>query len=1022
MKGSVLGSRLGSGCFFLWAIGLLVIGGGAIAQEGAGYRLSEDRLVVETAAHWRAWTLPTHAVEVEPTGAVVPHRFRGRYNLLDDRATFQRALKDFKRGRKQTAILNLDSTVTLDIRGNVLTQKKSGKNVPVYTYLVRMGISRVGSNGADAAAILDGEPTTYWEPDAAAPLDDWWVEVDLGRVAVVDSVVLHFVEASLGDPFRQFRLLVAPNQKPVMEEVAKVGFELVARTTAPNEDQRLFGFGFAQPRASPEWTGRMVETLRVVVTESKGARGRLVTAAEWEALPAADQGEIVHFVKVREGFEEPVDRSVYEGLPAARQGRKEYYRRERPRLAGIEVWGYGDNITARMLEGGGSLALTGDGFSPGAGFDGDYATNFVHPFREKTAIVDRGVLTIDMGATFWLDAVRTSAPFSWPIVEGYKMLGSDGTRDTNGRLKWKRLTSLERENNSISRFRHLLENFASPQKLRYIEITIVDQSLDIYAPGPKIAEYQLFSAGYPSEVVLHSALMALPAGRSLGRIFWEGETPPGTELDLRSRTGSLLRKVVRHFDKSGSEITQKQWNNLMGSFKGPVDTAFVAGSDWSNWSRSYRQPSTRVNAPAQHGFLQLQVALRTQDRFQAASIGAIEIELLNPVVERMQAELWPVEVAVPGRVDTFEVFAQPFFVEQPFSVRSDGFDEVALTLSGAENLMLLELALGEDQVFRPQADGSFVDGAGQRLTVLQDRSDSIWVRLPAAVHALGTVDERIYYQVMGEQEQVPVDRQGQVLTAVSYGQLAPEERGDRRYFRRTVEATGEVTLTSVNESEFDALAEDEREDRYFRILFDEGGQFAFDAGGDSLDAAAYNGLGSARRGRIVGAGPLLRMRFATPVFVNGATVDLTVRNTAGGSAQDAPWQGVAAGDATAQVASEALSVQVPLNLKPLGAVAAYPNPFTPNGDGINDQTTISFSVFRLGTTRQATVNVYRLDGRRVWQHRQVVQSGEAAVVWSGTDQAGQQVPPGIYLGQVDLAVDADDIGPTTRSTLIHVAY
>ena len=1025
MRGLILGSRLGRGCFFLWAIGLLVAGSGAVAQEGAGYRLSEDRLVVETAAHWRAWTLPTHAVEVEPTGVVVPHRFRGRYNLLNDRATFQRALKDFKRGRTQTAILNLDSTLTLDIRGNVLTQKKSGKNVPVYTYLMRMGISRVGSNGADAAAILDGDPTTYWEPDAAAPLDDWWVEVDLGRVAVVDSVVLHFVEASLGDPFRQFRLLVAPNQKPVMEEVAKVGFELVARTTAPNEDQRLFGFGFAQPRASPEWTGRMVETLRVVVTESKGARGRLVTAAEWEALPAADQGEIVHFIVDEEGFEEPVDRSVYEGLPAARQGRKEYYRRERPRLADIEVWGYGDNISMGMVEGGGNLALTGDGFSPVGAFDGDFSTSFPHVVREKTAIVDRGVLTIDMGATFWLDAVRTSSTLPRTFIDGYKILGSDGTRDTNGQLKWERLTSVARENNRDNLFEHLLEKFVSPQKLRYIEITITNPNagdLCMWCIGPNVAEYQLFSAGYPSEVVLHSALMALPAGRSLGRIFWEGETPPGTELDLRSRTGSLLRKVVRHFDKSGSEITQKQWNNLMGSFKGPVDTAFVAGSDWSNWSRSYRQPGTRVNAPAQHGLLQLQVALRTQDRFQAASIGAIEIELLNPVVEQMQAELWPIEIAVPGRVDTFEVFAQPFFVEQPFSVRSDGFDEVALALSGAENLTLLELALGEDQVFRPQADGSFVDEAGQLLTVLQDRSDSIWVRLPAAVHALGTVDERIYYQVMGEQEQVPIDRQGQVLTAVSYGQLAPEERGDRRYFRRTAEATGEVALTLVNESEFDALAEDEREDRYFRILFDEGGQFAFDAAGDSLDAAAYNGLGSARRGRIVGAGPLLRMRFATPVFVNGATVDLAVRNTAGGSTQDAPWQGVAAGDATAQVASEALSIQVPLNLKPLGVIAAYPNPFTPNGDGVNDQTTIGFSVFRLGTTRQATVNVYRLDGRRVWQHRQVVQSGEVAVVWSGTDQTGQRVPPGIYLGQVDLAVDADDIGPTTRSTLLHVAY
>ena len=445
-------------------------------------------------------------------------------------------------------------------------------------------------------------------------------------------------------------------------------------------------------------------------------------------------------------------------------------------------------------------------------------------------------------------------------------------------------------------------------------------------------------------------------------------------------------------------------------------------SDWSNWSRSYLQPGARVGASAQHSFLQLQVAMRTQDRFQAASIHSIEIELLNPVAEQMMAELWPIEVAVPGQIDTFEVFAQPFFVEQPFAVRSDGFDELVLTLSGAQALTLLELALGEEQVFQRQADGSFVDEAGAALVILQDRADSIWVRLPEVVHALGAAEERVYYRVTGEQEQVPVDRQDQLLTAASYGQLLAEERGDRRYFRRAVDATGQVVLSPVDESDFDALVAADRVDRYFRILLDEGGQFAFDTAGDSLDASAYNGLASSARGRIVGAGPLLRLRFATPVYVNGATVDLAVRNTAGGSVLAASWQGMAAGDATSQIASEALSIQVPLDLQPLGGFVAAPNPFTPNGDGVNDEMTIGFSVFRLGTDRQATVSVYRLDGRRVWQHRQSVHSGAVEVVWPGTDQAGRRVPPGIYLGQVELAIDAEDIGPTTRSTLLHVAY
>ena len=1032
MKGAGSGSRRGAGCLLLWISVLVWMGevGSAAGQRGPGYQVSNDRIVVETPSQWRNWTLPTHAVEVTPDGRVVPHMFRARYNLLDDRDSFQRALKEFKRGRTQSAILNLDSTETLDIRGNLLTQKVGGKVVPVYTYLVQMGISRVGSNADQASAILDGDRTTYWEPDPSSSLDDWWIEVDLGRVAVVDSVVLHFVDEALGDPFRQFRLLVAPDQRPVVEEALKVDFEMVARTTAPNRDVREFSFGVEQPRASPEWTGRMVETLRIVVTDSKRGQGHQISEAEWQELPESDRGEIVHFIRDDEGFEEPVEPSVYEELSADRRGRKEYYRRERPRLADIEVWGYGDNISLGMVEGGGNLALTGDGFSPVGAFDGDFVTQFPHVVREKTAIVDRGVLTIDMGATFWLDAVRTSSPFSWPIIEGYIMRGSDGTLDTNGQLKWNRLTPLKREDNSLDRFQHLLEKFASLNRIRFLEIITVDQSQGIYVSGPKIAEYQLFSEGYPSEVLLHSDLIELPTGRSLGRIFWEGDTPADTELEIRTRTGSLRRKVVRHFDKSGSEITGKQWGNLMGSFKGPVDTAFVAGSDWSIWSRSYLQPGEVVRSPSQNAFLQLQVSLRTNDRFQAASIGGIDIELLNPVAERMVAELWPIKVDLPGRIDTFEVFAQPFFVERPVSVRSTGFDELLVNLPGVRELRLLELAVGIDpesgqatQQFDRLEDGRFVDAAGESLQLLQSESDSLWVRFPSVVHALPAEQAQpIYYRLTAEQEQVPVDRKGQLLSEAAYGQLPPEERGDRRYYRRQEDELGQVRLTQVAEEEFDGLLEADRQVRYFRILLDEGGQFAFDVSGDSLDVNAYNALSSADRGRIVGKGPLLRLRVAAPVYVNGATVSLAVRNTMEGSDLLAPWQGIEAGDATGLADGNALSIQVPLNVKPLGDFVVSPNPFTPNGDGINDEMQISFSVFKVGRDRQVRVGMYRLDGGRVWERRLQVRSGQVDVVWPGTDALGKRVPPGIYLCQVNLEVDSEDIGPTTRTRLIHVVY
>ena len=111
-----------------------------------------------------------------------------------------------------------------------------------------------------------------------------------------------------------------------------------------------------------------METIRIVVSDTRGERGERISEEEWQALPADERGAVVHFIRDEQGFEEPVERAVYESLDPQRQGRLDYYRRERPRLAGIEVYGFGDNISGSLVAGGGHLDLTGDGFLPGTGF------------------------------------------------------------------------------------------------------------------------------------------------------------------------------------------------------------------------------------------------------------------------------------------------------------------------------------------------------------------------------------------------------------------------------------------------------------------------------------------------------------------------------------------------------------------------------------------------------------------------------------------------------------------------------
>ena len=772
----------------------------------------------------------------------------------------------------------------------------------------------------------------------------------------------------------------------------------------------------------------MVQTIRIVVTESRLGRGALVGEAEWQDLSPADRGDIVYFIKDVHGFEEPVSRQVYESLPPERQGRRDHYLRERPRLADIEVWGFGDNISPGIVAGGGRLDLTGVGFIPGPAFDGDFNTNFLHLVFSST--IDRGILTVDMGATFWLDAMRVSAVRPRPFIDGYLIRRSDGSRGTGGLLKWRRLSPREREDNSVDRYEHILDSFPSAPRLRFLEMSVVSANparRGGYNTGPNVAEYQLFSTAYPAEVVLTSDLIELASARNFGRITWDGEAPPNTTLEVRTRTGDLLGKVIRYFDKSGSELTYDAWKNLLGTFKGPADTSFVPTSGWSPWSRAYQQPGDRVTSPGLRQFMEIQVKMTTADRQAAAAIRGVDIELLDPVARRIVAELWPATVAAAGQVDTFDVFVQASFIEAPASSRSVGFDEILLTAPATRDLELLEVgfAAGDDrpeQVYRGAAGaGVLVDAEGAQLQLLADRSDSIWVRLPAALNILADAP-RVYNRITLEGEQVPVTADGLPLLGAAYGTLDEEERGDIRYFRRSVDAQGREILSEVDQSTYRDLAEEEQGPvRYLRILRGEGAQFPFDAKGDSLDASGYALLPADRQGTVDGPGRLVRLRFNAPVFLNGTAVRLAVRNSGGGTDAEAPWQDVEPGDATSQIGSNGLSISVPISAQTIDEFRIVPNPFTPNADGVNDATEIRFSVFKITSSRQVRVRIYTLDGRPVWETTRMVQSGPVGIAWAGVDAGDRQVPPGLYICQVNLDVDAKG-GSPTRTRIVAVAY
>ena len=110
------------------------------------------------------------------------------------------------------------------------------------------------------------------------------------------------------------------------------------------------------------------------------------------------------------------------------------------------------------------------------------------------------------------------------------------------------------------------------------------------------------------------------------------------------------------------------------------------------------------------------------------------------------------------------------------------------------------------------------------------------------------------------------------------------------------------------------------------------------------------------------------------------------------------WQAAVETDRVPR-ATQVFLPAVPHNL--LGDVSVSPRIVTPNGDTVGDLGEIRFRVFNVGTVPEVTV--HSLDGRLVSVLRgDLGDDGRQVYTWTGENQAGDIVPPGMYLYRIDL--------------------
>ncbi|MBI2505526.1 MAG: hypothetical protein HYW07_20120 [Candidatus Latescibacteria bacterium] len=160
---------------------------------------------------------------------------------------------------------------------------------------------------------------------------------------------------------------------------------------------------------------------------------------------------------------------------------------------------------------------------------------------------------------------------------------------------------------------------------------------------------------------------------------------------------------------------------------------------------------------------------------------------------------------------------------------------------------------------------------------------------------------------------------------------------------------------------------------------------------------------------------LVQLSFRATIYQNRTRFDAFLSNSRVGGV----LQRVDEGDASGEVASESISISLPLSGELLANLEFSSRVLTPNGDGVGDEVRLEFDALKLLSPRPVEVAIYDLAGRPV---RRLVQEGLARhyrFAWDGLDQQGQVVAPGTYLWRI--AVEGDSKAQAVCRA-IHVVY
>ena len=545
------------------------------------------------------------------------------------------------------------------------------------------GVWEAGSNAATAPLVIDGDPETFWQPDPAAEREDWFIDIDLGRAVLAKEISLRFPDREGARPWRQFSVYVNTGTRISVKEDLLL-YQPVFRTTRPNEATSI------------------TIPLRYPLRDST-----LVIDPDFDHAQIDDRFRVVHHVLIAAD-----DKSA----DAA--------------LAEVEIVGVGDNVSLRTNEPG-TFVNGGNAVEPKNNFDGDMNTlNTVT--TGVVALTDVWQLgtwfRVDLGALFFIDDM-----FIYAFGEdegvigpnridgggtGHTVLFSDGERSLGTTLpgpdRFNYTELFPHENPRGDNLFYIRYRFR-PRKMRYLYWHgLSNRGFALLKWG----ELMMFSPGHPARVAMRSDFIDLGAAAGDGRtkvirsLSWVADTPPGTKLELRSRSGNTLGEEYTFYDRAGAVTTEESWTSKPKVLRGPIDTTIVTSPDWDEWSNFYQVSGEPFKSKSPRRFLQLELILSTDDPAVAPEVGALTVEYEDALVQEARGSI------VPRQAST-NVETRFSYTLLPRSDPGDnGFDILRFTVPGPVSIDGVGLAVG---------------GATVKPAAVAVRDDSLFVTLPQRV-------------------------------------------------------------------------------------------------------------------------------------------------------------------------------------------------------------------------------------------------------------------------------------------------